>query len=57
VFSIVKFFQLAMENNPNIINSLFTPVSCVLHCTKIGNLIRDRRRDFLHKGAWQHILT
>ena len=52
IFSIVKFFQLAMENNPNIIDSLFTPVSCVLHCTKIGNLVRDRRRDFLHKGAW-----
>jgi predicted nucleotidyltransferase len=52
VFGIVKFFQLAMENNPNIIDSLFTPVSCVLHCTKIGNLIRDRRRDFLHKGSW-----
>ena len=52
IFSIIKFFQLAMENNPNIIDSLFTPASCVLHTTHIGNLIRDRRRDFLHKGAW-----
>lgn len=52
IFSIVKFFQLAMENNPNIIDSLFTPVSCVLHSTQIGNLVRERRRDFLHKGAW-----
>src|SRR5277367_5366736 len=36
IFGIVKFFQLAMENNPNIIDSLFTPVTCVLHCTKVG---------------------
>jgi hypothetical protein len=52
IFSIVKFFQLAMENNPNIIDSLFTPVRCVLHSTRIGTLVRERRRDFLHKGAW-----
>ena len=52
IFSIVKFFHLAMENNPNIIDSLFTPARCVLHSTQIGNLVRERRRDFLHKGAW-----
>lgn len=52
IFSLVKFFQLAMENNPNIIDALFTPVTCVLHSTQIGNLVRDRRRDFLHKGSW-----
>src|SRR5687768_13321789 len=34
IFSIVKFFQLAMENNPNIIDSLFTPLRCILHSTK-----------------------
>jgi predicted nucleotidyltransferase len=52
VFGIVKFFALAMENNPNIIDSLFTPTTCVLHCTKVGNLVRENRRLFLHKGAW-----
>lgn len=52
IFSIVKYFQLAMENNPNVIDSLFTPVSAVLHSTHIGQIVRDRRRDFLHKGAW-----
>jgi predicted nucleotidyltransferase len=31
IFSIVKYFQLAMENNPNLIDSLFTPQNCVLH--------------------------
>ncbi len=52
IFSIVKYFQLAMENNPNVLDSLFTPANCVLHVTAIGNMVRERRRDFLHKGAW-----
>ena len=52
IFGIVKFFNLAMENNPNIIDSLFTPVNCVLHSTRVGNLVRENRRLFLHKGAW-----
>lgn len=52
IFGIVRFFGLAMENNPNIIDSLFTPATCVLHCTRVGNLVRENRRLFLHKGAW-----
>jgi uncharacterized protein len=52
IFGIVKFFQLAMENNPNVIDSLFTPATCVLHSTRVGNLVRESRRLFLHRGAW-----
>lgn len=52
IFGIVKFFALAMENNPNVIDSLFTPAICVLHSTRAGNLVRENRRIFLHKGAW-----
>lgn len=52
IFGIVKFFALAMENNPNVIDSLFTPTTCVLHSTRVGNLVRENRRLFLHKGAW-----
>jgi predicted nucleotidyltransferase len=52
VFGIVKFFQLAMDNNPNVIDSLFTPATCVLHSTRVGNLVRESRRLFLHRGAW-----
>jgi predicted nucleotidyltransferase len=52
VFSIVKYFQLCMDNNPNMIDSLFTPRRCVLHSTQIGEMVRERRREFLHKGAW-----
>src|SRR4051812_6731586 len=51
IFGIVKFFALAVENNPNIIVSLFTPTTCVLHSTRVGNLVRENRRLFLHKGA------
>ncbi len=52
IFSIVKYFQLAMENNPNVVDSLFTPVTAVLHTTHIGEMVREKRRIFLHKGAW-----
>lgn len=52
IYSIVKFFQLCMENNPNMIDSLFTPTRCVLHSTSIGNMVRENRKLFLHKGAW-----
>jgi len=52
VYNIVKFFNLLMENNPSCIDTLFTPYECILHITKVGNLIRDNRRLFLHKGCW-----
>lgn len=53
IYSIVKYFQLCMQNNPNMIDSLFTPNDCVRHITKVGLLVRDHRRMFLHKGSWQ----
>lgn len=52
IYSIVKYFQLLMENNPNMIDSIFTPRRCVLHSTKISEMVRDARREFLHKGCW-----
>jgi predicted nucleotidyltransferase len=52
IYGIVKFFSLAMQNNPNIIDSLFTPVNCILHSTRVGDIVRENRKLFLHKGAW-----
>jgi predicted nucleotidyltransferase len=52
IYGIVKFFNLAMHNNPNIIDSLFTPVNCILHSTRVGDIVRENRKLFLHKGAW-----
>lgn len=52
IYSIVKFFSLCMENNPNMIDALYTPQDCVLHITRVGNMVRERRQLFLHKGCW-----
>ena len=52
IYNIVKYFMLCMENNPNMIDSLYTPQFCVLHITKVGQMIRENRNMFLHKGAW-----
>jgi predicted nucleotidyltransferase len=52
IYSIVKYFNLCMDNNPNMIDSLFTPRQCVIHSTAISELLRENRRMFLHKGAW-----
>lgn len=52
IYNIVKAFQLCMENNPNMIDMLFVPQFCILHTTRIGNMIRENRKLFLHKGCW-----
>lgn len=52
IYSIVKYFQLCMEGNPNMIDSLFTPTRCVLHQTKVGGLVRDNRHLFLSKKCY-----
>lgn len=52
IYNIVKYFNLCMENNPNMIDSLWTPQECVLHITKVGQMVRDNRKLFLHKGSW-----
>lgn len=52
VFSIVKYFSLLMENNPNMLDSVFTPDRCVLHNTAMSQLVRDNRRLFLHAGCY-----
>lgn len=52
VYNIVKYFQLCMDNNPNMIDSLFVPEVCVLHSTAVGNMVRDYRRSFLSKRIW-----
>lgn len=52
IYSIIKYFQLCMQNNPNMIDSLFVPRRCILHSTFVGELVRENRKLFLHKGAW-----
>lgn len=52
VFNIVRYFELLMENNPNMLDSIFTPHECVLHSTAVGNMVRENRLLFLHKGLY-----
>jgi len=52
VFNIVKYFRLLLDNNPNCLDSIFTNSKYVLHCTEIGNMIRDNRKLFIHKGLY-----
>jgi predicted nucleotidyltransferase len=51
LYSIVKYVQLCMECNPNMIDSLFTHETCVLHCSQVGQLLREHRKQFLHQGV------
>lgn len=52
VYSIVKYFRLCMDNNPNMIDSLFVPRRCVIHASKIGEMVLRNRELFLHKGSF-----
>ncbi len=52
IFSIVKFFRLCLDCNPNMIDTLFVPQNCVIHKTKIGDMVRENRKLFLSKKAF-----
>jgi predicted nucleotidyltransferase len=52
IYSIVKYFQLCMDNNPNMIDSLFVPERCIFYMTDIGKMVYENRKMFLHKGCY-----
>lgn len=52
VYSIIKFFALVMENNPNMTDALFVPRRCILHSSDIAEMVREKRKMFLHKGSF-----
>ncbi len=56
IMSIVKFFSLAAENNPNILDVLFLPERCVISQTEVGRHMRTNRHQFLHKGSMHKFL-
>jgi predicted nucleotidyltransferase len=51
-YNIVHYFHLCMENNPNMVDSLFVPRECIVHSSSISEMVRESRKLFLHKGAW-----
>lgn len=56
IFSIVKYVHLCMENNPNMIDTLFVPQDCITSINAIGQMIRSARTKFLHKGSYHKFL-
>jgi len=52
IFSIVKFFSLCMENNPNMVDVLFVPANCIVYSSQVGQMVREKRHIFLHRGSW-----
>lgn len=52
IYSIVRYFQLVMEGNPNMVDSIFTHRTCVLHSTAIAEMVREKRKLFLSKKCW-----
>jgi predicted nucleotidyltransferase len=52
IYNIVQYFHLCLMNNPNCIDYLFADRTDVLHSTRVGELVRENRHIFLHKGLW-----
>jgi predicted nucleotidyltransferase len=52
IYNIVDYFHLLMGNNPNLIDSIFVPDTCILHITQIGQMIRENRKAFLCKHSY-----
>lgn len=56
IYSITKYFQLLMENNPNMCDSLWVPDEFVLTNTKVSKMVRENKKMFLHKGGYYKYL-
>lgn len=52
IYNITKFFMLLSENNPNVIDAIFTPADCILKQTTVGTMVKEKRKLFLHKGSY-----
>jgi predicted nucleotidyltransferase len=52
IFPIKKFFKLAMENNPSVLEWLYVSQKHLLLHTPTSQLIRDHRTDFLSKNVY-----
>lgn len=52
IYSIVRYFRLCADGNPNMVDSLFTPAHCILFMTPVGQRVREQRKLFLSKKCW-----
>ena len=61
--NLIKYFKLVSDGNPNMVDSLFVPQSCIIYQNEIGRLVRENRKLFLSqkmyhtfKGMmWSHL--
>lgn len=53
IFSIVKYFDLCMNNNPNMLDSLFVPLDCIVFQTQLGVMVRENKSLFVSKRCWK----
>jgi predicted nucleotidyltransferase len=51
IYEVRKFFRLASECNPNILESLFCADRHVLYCSDVGEQLRERADEFLSGKA------
>ena len=51
IYGISKFFKLASDCNPNVIEALFVDDADVIVCSDLGQQLRDARRMFLSQKA------
>ena len=52
IYNIAKFFRLATDCNPTIIDILFAPQDCIEIMSTIGEYVRSERRIFLTKKCY-----
>jgi len=52
IYNIVRFFRLVLNGNPNMVDTLFVDRDCIIHSSVIGEMIREQRQIFLHKGLY-----
>lgn len=52
IYSILKYFRLVMDGNPNMIDTLFVPRNLIIHTTKLHEVVRENRKLFLSKKVW-----
>jgi|AntRauTorcE11897_2_1112592.scaffolds.fasta_scaffold00240_29 predicted nucleotidyltransferase len=55
VYSLVFYFQLCYENNPNMLDSLFVPDRCVIAANDVGQHMRSHRKLFLSKRVFDKL--
>ena len=52
IYNIARFFNLCMQNNPNLLDVLFVPEDCILVETEIGKKIRANRELFVNQQCF-----